>query len=200
LAIFHDATATSSVERENNKNQILLVDGISARLVEKKPHEQLRFVQAGVYQDFLFSQTKSYFKPISPGILISFQHKLWSIWRGSVEARWSHWEQKNGNYNYSMPLGLYSKIAVQPDFKLLNITFSPYINAGIGYTILFQGNAYFKLNTPTGFGELSVIGGGGIQVILLKSFGMNVGFDAWKSLDSDKYFVGSLSLGLVKRF
>src|SRR5262249_10168372 len=146
-----------------------------------------RFIQIGVYQDFLFSRSRTLFKPSSPGILISFQHQLWSIWRGSIEARWSHWKQKDGEFQYSMPLGLYSKIAVQPNFKFMGLTVSPYINAGIGYTILFEGDAYFKLSVPTGFGEFSAIAGGGLEIILLKSFGINVGFDAWKSLESNSY-------------
>lgn len=190
----------SSIAVETNKNQIVLVDGISDHLVDKKQKTETRFIEIGVYQDFLFSQSRRLFTPASPGILVSFQHQLWSIWRGSLEVRWSHWKQKDGTFRYSMPLGLYSKIAVQPNFHFLGLTFSPYVSAGIGYTILFEGNSYFKLNTPLGFGEFSAIAGGGLEIILLKSFGIRVGFDAWKGLESESYFAGALSIGLIKRF
>lgn len=201
LTLLQNATALSSVERDGNKNQILLVDGVSVRLADKTPKKENHFIEIGAYKEYFFSESHALFKQASPGILLSFQQKLWRFWRGSVEARWSHWTtQKENTPKYMMPLGLFSKIAAQPEFKFFDMTFSPYVTAGIGYTILFRGNSYFNLRVPEGFGEASAIAGGGLQVIIVKSFGINLGFDAWKGLESTEYFIGALSLGLVTQF
>lgn len=197
-----DPVSSDSVKSDQTKKQILFVDGISERLIENDDNRNtlVRLVQFGVYKDYLFPQTRNAFVPSSPGLFINFQHKLWSVWQGTLEARWSHWKAKDAEFKYLMPLGLYSKISVKPQIKIVTVTFAPYLTVGIGYTIPFQGNGYVQLNVPQSFGELSAIGGGGLDIVLLKSFGFNVSFDTWKGLESDQYFVGMLSLGLIAQF
>lgn len=199
---FASTLSSDSVKSDQSKKQILFVDGVSERLIEKddKKNELIRLVQVGVYKDYLFPQTRKNFTALFPGFFVNFQHKLWSIWQGSLEARWSHWKTKDGDFKYLMPLGFYSKIAVKPHIECSGVTLAPYLTLGVGYTIPFEGDSYFQLHVPKAFGELSAIGGGGLDIILLKSFGINASFDTWKSLETDQYFVGMFSFGLIAQF
>jgi len=194
--------SSDSVKSDQSKKQILFIDGVSERLVYKDDDKNklVRLVQAGVYKDYLFSSTRSAFTPASPGLFVNFQHKLWSVWQGTLEARWSHWKTKQGDFKYVMPFSLFSKISVKPQFHISWFTVAPYLTVGLGYTIPFQGNGYVRLGVPKSFGELSAIGGGGMDIILLKSFGINISFDTWKGLATNQYFAGMLSLGFIAQF
>lgn len=199
---FASTLPSDSVKGDESKKQILFVDGVSKRLMEKDDdkNELIRLVQVGVYKDYLFPQTRKNFTATFPGFFANFQHKLWSVWQGSLEARWSHWKTKDGDFKYLMPLGLYSKIGVKPQIQLSDVTLAPYLTLGLGYIIPFEGDSYFQMHVSKSFGELSVIGGGGLDIILLKSFGINVSFDVWRGLETVQYFVGMFSLGMIAQF
>ncbi len=204
LAAWNSAAATSSVEREQNKKQLLDADGMSQRLLkDSNPNPTFaRIFYLGAYHEFLFGPIHAEYNPSVVGVIAGFQHTLNSYLRGGLELHWSHWQakDKNNSPRYIMPVGLYSKIILQPKFSVGAGSLAPYLTAGLGYMIPFQGDSYFAMNVPASIGMVMFIGGGGIEWMFVKSFGITMGFDTWLDLEGKDFFAGDLSLSLVSRF
>jgi len=193
-----------SVEREQTKNQTLLIDGVSERLLEggQTSNYFSRIIYMGVYHEYIFGTSQSLYTASPIGALFGFQHTLGKVFRGGLELRWSHWKSKEDQDlpAYVMPVALYSKIVVQPRISLGSGALSPYVNAGIGYMVPFQGDRYFSMTVPKSLGMLVFIMGGGLEWLMSKSFGVNIGFDTWLDLERKNFFAGAPSLSMVIRF
>lgn len=198
------AIPSFSVEREENKNQIILEDGMSKRLLKgsnPNPNFQ-RILYAGAYHEFIFGPAHSQYTASPIGVVVGFENTLNSFMRGGIELRWSHWQAKDilNNPPYLMPVGLYSRIKIQPRIKMGSGSLAPYLAAGLGYMIPFYGNKFFTMDVPRDLGNVMFIGGGGIEVMFIKSFGLNFGFDTWLDLEGKDYFAGDLSAAFVVHF
>lgn len=196
----HADAAVTPVQQEP-----VLVDGISQKLVpNSSPNPTFaRILYFGAYHEFIFGPTHSQYQASPVGVLVGFQHTLNSFLRGGLELRWSHWQAKDiSNYpRYIMPVGLYSKITIQPAIPLYtNGSLSPYLTAGLGYMVPFQGDKFFTMNVPKYFGMVMFIGGGGIEWRMNQSIALSTGFDTWVDLEGNDFFAGDLSFSFVIRF
>ena len=192
-----------SVEREPSKNQTVVVDGVSARLLRaSNPTPYFaRVFYVGAYHEFIFGPTHSRYSTSPIGVIAGFQHTLNTFMRGGIELHWSHWRAKeDNNPRYMMPVGLYSKISLQPKIPFCSGALAPYLTAGLGYMVPFYGGKYFTMDVPRSFGMVMFIGGGGLEWMLTKSFGFNFGFDTWLDLEANDFFAGDLSFSLVAHF
>ncbi len=207
----------SSNTKTEDKLQVPLIDGISARLIPELS-ETITFPETyfsfGVYREFLINETASRYTSSGLGVILAFQQHIRGMWSGGIELRWSDWKGKTiadgTKFGNTSPLSVFSKTEMAPDLgKILkNVSFAkmlrPYAVGGIGYTLFFDERSPLSARSKTAFGQISATYGGGIRIILPTSFSIKFGMEQWRGVKTGDYFSNivflQLNFGDVSKF
>ena len=148
------------------------------------------YFSLGLFQEGLHGSAKHEYEASGTGVSLGAFQRIRQDWAGGLELRWSDWRAVAAGVEDVSPLSIFSKIEYAPSWAgktAEGLSLHPYLTGGLGYMALFSERSWTAGHSQTSFGETAATFGGGLRIVTSSSWGVKLGVEMWRGLETDHY-------------